>query len=176
MLTLPIATDRLVIDRLAPADAPTLAAYRSEPDVARYQSWDAPYGLERAEAFVAADVRDLAGEPGTGVNLAVRLDGRLVGDVYVTVPAVAGAAAEVGVTLSPAVQGRGLATEAVRAVVQELLRATTVDVVQAFVDARNTPSLALFERLGFRRAEVLRSEPDGHDEVRLERRRQEAAR
>lgn len=167
MLPLPIATERLVIDRLAPADAPALAAYRSEPDVARYQSWDAPYPLERAEAFIAADAKDAAGAPGTGVNLAVRLDGALVGDVYVSVPSVPGVPAEVGVTLAPAGQGRGLATEAVGAVVHSLLAATTVQVVQAYIDHRNAASLALFERLGFRRVEVLRVEPEGFEEVRL---------
>jgi RimJ/RimL family protein N-acetyltransferase len=168
MLPLPITTPRLTIDRMTPADAPALAAYRSDPEVARYQSWSAPYPLARAEAFVQADAGDVAGEPGTGVNLAVRLGGALVGDVYVSVPAVAGRPAEVGVTLAPAHQGRGFATEAVGAVVHLLIRAAMVQEVQAFVDARNAPSLALFERLGFRRVEVLRSNPDGDDEIRLE--------
>ena len=167
MLPLPLTTPRLRIDRLTPADAPALAAYRSAPEVARYQSWTAPYSLARAEAFVAADAKDVAGAPGTGVNVAVRLDGELVGDVYVSVPSVAGVPAEVGVTLAPAHQGRGIAAEAVGAVVHTLLCATMVTDVQAFIDVRNAPSLALFERLGFRRVEVCRAEPDGADEVRV---------
>ena len=92
----------------------------------------------------------------------------MVGDVYVSVTPPPGGTAEVGVTLSPDHQGRGLATEAVGAVVHLLIRAAMVDRVQAFVDARNAPSLALFERLGFRRVEVLRTAPDGDDEILLE--------
>jgi len=39
-------TDRLVIRRFRPEDAPAFAAYRSDPDVARYQSWTPPLSLK----------------------------------------------------------------------------------------------------------------------------------
>jgi RimJ/RimL family protein N-acetyltransferase len=38
-------TERLVIRRFRAEDAATLAAYRSDPAVARYQSWDIPFSL-----------------------------------------------------------------------------------------------------------------------------------
>jgi RimJ/RimL family protein N-acetyltransferase len=40
-----LLTPRLVLRRFSAADADRFAAYRSVPDVARYQSWDAPYPL-----------------------------------------------------------------------------------------------------------------------------------
>jgi RimJ/RimL family protein N-acetyltransferase len=45
-------TDRLVIRRFRAEDASTLAAYRSDPTVARYQSWDTPFTLAQAQAFI----------------------------------------------------------------------------------------------------------------------------
>jgi hypothetical protein len=45
-------TDRLVIRRFQSHDAPTLSTYRSDPTVARYQSWDSPFTLAQAQAFI----------------------------------------------------------------------------------------------------------------------------
>lgn len=155
MLTLPLVTERLLIDRLGPHDAPVVAGYRGDPSVARWQSWDAPYGIDRALALIAADAAEAAGAPGTGVNLAVRLHGALVGDVYLAVLAAVPQACEVGVTLAPAQQGRGLATEAVAAVLDAVFAAGVVTRAAAYVDTRNGPSLALFDRLGFQRDALL---------------------
>ena len=49
-----IATERLVLRRFRSSDAETLAAYRSDPDVARYQSWTPPVTLDQARAIVAS--------------------------------------------------------------------------------------------------------------------------
>jgi RimJ/RimL family protein N-acetyltransferase len=49
---LPIATERLVLRRFTPADAAGLAAYRSEPAVARYQSWATPYSVSAAQRLI----------------------------------------------------------------------------------------------------------------------------
>ena len=48
-----LTTDRLVIRRFRTADAGALAAYRSDPAVARYQSWVAPLSTEDAAELVA---------------------------------------------------------------------------------------------------------------------------
>ena len=50
---LPIATDRLVLRRFR-GDAPRFAAYRSDPDVARYQSWDRTVPAGAAERLIDA--------------------------------------------------------------------------------------------------------------------------
>ena len=50
----PLETSRLVLRRPRTADAPALAARRSEPEVARLQSWQAPYPIEAATALVEA--------------------------------------------------------------------------------------------------------------------------
>jgi RimJ/RimL family protein N-acetyltransferase len=45
-------SDRLVIRRFRAADAASLAAYRSDPATARYQSWDVPFSNAHARAFI----------------------------------------------------------------------------------------------------------------------------
>ncbi|MFF3159850.1 GNAT family N-acetyltransferase [Streptomyces sp. NPDC057910] len=47
-----IETPRLRLRRFRPDDAAALAAYRSDPDIARYQIWESPLTLAGAAAVV----------------------------------------------------------------------------------------------------------------------------
>jgi RimJ/RimL family protein N-acetyltransferase len=74
-----------------------------------------------------------------------------------------GTTGEVGFTLQPSAQGRGVAGRAVREAVKLLFAATSVARVLGITDARNKPSIRLLERLGFKfiesRGVVSRGEP-----------------
>jgi RimJ/RimL family protein N-acetyltransferase len=147
-----IATARLLLRPLRAGDVPAFAAYRSDPGVARYQSWGTPYPPAEAERFVA-EQRDVAfGRPGPWVQLAVadRVTGALHGDCAVRIPAEQPHTAEVGVTFAPAAQGRGLATEALGAVVTRLFGQHGIHRIYGEADDRNDAVHRLFERLGFR--------------------------
>ncbi|MCV2393516.1 GNAT family N-acetyltransferase [Actinotalea sp. M2MS4P-6] len=150
-----LRTPRLVIRSMTAEHARTLAAYRSEPEVARYQSWDAPFTLAQARAFVAEVAGRDPVSPGRWVQLAVEADGEHVGDLAVRVDP-DGEQARVGVTFAGAAQGRGYATEALDALVDHLFSAGLHRVV-ADCDARNTASARLLERVGMRREAEHRS-------------------
>ena len=147
-----IVTERLVLRPFSAADLPAFAAYRSAPEVARYQSWDSPYPMAEAERFLASQQGVELGAPGAWVQLAAvgRDDGRLRGDCAVRVTDDQPATAEVGVTFAPAAQGSGLATEALAAVITRLFEAYGLHRVYAEADDRNPAVHRLFERLGFR--------------------------
>jgi RimJ/RimL family protein N-acetyltransferase len=159
-----LTTERLVLRRFRVADAPVLAAYRSEPDVARFQSWRAPFTLRQAEDFVAAMAATDPGRPGW-FQYAVELtaERRLIGDVGVGLHDDR-VQADLGFTLAPDRQGRGYATEAVRAVLDRLFRVQGVQRVSAECDARNLASARLLERVGFAREGMLRSQTPGTGE------------
>ena len=63
---------------------------------------------------------------------------------------------EIGIMLSPAAQGRGLATEALAAIIEDGFDNRGARRIFADVDVDNGPSLRLFERLGFHREGLLR--------------------
>jgi RimJ/RimL family protein N-acetyltransferase len=142
MIATPVTTARLVIDLLTVDDAPSVAAYRSDPDVARYQGWTVPYAVEQAAALA-----------GSG-QLALREEGEVVGDAMVETVSGSPHAVEIGVTLAPTAQGRGLATEAVVALVDAAFASGRARAI-AYVDVRNEPSQRLFDRAGFRREGLL---------------------
>lgn len=146
MSELPVRTERLVVRRFAAGDVAAFAAYRSDPEVARYQAWDAPVPEAAARRLVAGFA---AAEEGTSgwFQYAVECDGVLIGDVGICLDGNR-LQAEVGFTIARAHQGNGYATEAVRCVLDRVF-AAGVRRVSAECDARNTASARLLERLGF---------------------------
>ena len=80
---LPIATPRLTLRSFRSADAEAFTAYRSDPDVARYQSWDAPYPRPDADRLIAEMAPRAGPVVGDWLQIAVDHDGALAGDVAV---------------------------------------------------------------------------------------------
>ena len=154
-----LLTERLVLRRFTPADAAAFAAYRSEPDIARYQSWEAPYPLERAEAFIGWLAAHHPDEPGAWYQLAIAERSApdiLVGDCGFRSRVEDPAYVDVGFTLSPPAQGRGFATEAIGELIRYLFEDRVKHKVCADCDTRNVGSWGLLERLGFQREGTLR--------------------
>jgi len=149
---------RVVVRRFRPADVAEFVAYRSRPEVARYQSWDAPYPREDGERFVRALMTCHPDTPGEWFQFAValRATGRLIGDCAAMPDADDPRQCEIGFTLAPDYQGRGYATEAVRLLAGYLFTVRGKHRITACCDARNAASAALLERLGMRREGHLR--------------------
>lgn len=159
-LAWPRRTARLVIRRATAADSATTWRFRSHPDVAHWMTAAPATAQEYALRFEAPErlVK----------TLVMELDGRVVGDLMVSVEdawaqaevadLARGVQAEIGWALDPAYQRRGLATEGV----EELLRLCFDDLglrrvfAQCFAD--NEPSWRLMERVGMRREEHTRRE------------------
>jgi aminoglycoside 6'-N-acetyltransferase len=151
---LPITTDRLVVRSFRAGDEADVFAYRSLPDVVRY----IPGGPKTPE-----QVADLVAERATAgrvdatlriCTLAVELEGRVVGDVLIHLNSLHGAddqQVEIGWVFHPDFSGRGLATEAARAIVGAAFGDLGVHRVWAQLEPRNTASARICERLGMRR-------------------------
>jgi len=174
----PLVTERLVLRRSRPEDAGTISAYRSDPDVHRYQGWD-----RTDAAGVRAEIEEMArrapGEAGGWVQLSAeeRERGGLVGDVGLSIADGEPGVIKVGYTIAPAFQGRGYATEAVGALVAYAFDTLGAGVVRAHASAENAPSIRVAEKVGMRLVE--RIEHRYGDEVwfgvRYELRRQDRA-
>ncbi len=147
-----LVTARLRLRSLQIGDLAAFVAYRREPAVARYQSWDTAYSMGDARRFLTTQEGVAFGTRGAWVQLALtdRDSGTLCGDCGVRVDADQPATAEIGVTLAPDRQGVGLALEALAAVIAELFEARRLHRVYAEADDRNDAVHRLLERLGFR--------------------------
>jgi len=149
--------------RLQPSDLAAFQAYRSVPELGRYQGWS-PLSEAQARAFLAEMNEAPLFARGEWVQLGIAESaaGRLIGDIGLFIAA-DGQSAEVGFTLEPAAQGQGIATAAVREALQLVFEATQVQQVLGITDGRNAASVRLLERVGFRHTQsrnaLFRDEP-----------------
>lgn len=148
----PVTTARLVLSPLVTSDIAAFVAYRRDPDVARWQSWEPTYAEEDARELVAGQPTAGLPDPGRWLQLGIRdrATRQLLGDVAVHCLADQPATYEIGITLAAASQGRGVATEAVGAVLQHLFTTAGAHRVVASCDSRNQPVARLLQRLGMR--------------------------
>jgi|SRR5579875_736063 len=155
-LPAPLRTERLVLRTLSPDDADALFAYRSLPEVARYVPFE-PMSRERIGERLAGHwsrSRSTVQEGGITVGFERVDTGELIGDLALMLVSAEHRGGEIGWVLHPGHGGQGYATEASRAGLG-LLFDSGLHRVVARVDARNTPSLRVCERLGMRREAVL---------------------
>jgi RimJ/RimL family protein N-acetyltransferase len=155
---LPIATERLLLRPFAADDADALHAIRSQPEVVRYL-YEGP--MSHAEAVEVARRRGgetALEEEGDKLSLAMELraTGELAGDLVLILTSVAHRQGEVGYTLHPGHQGRGLATEGARAILALGFGVFGLHRIAARLDGRNAASARVLERLGMRREAHLR--------------------
>lgn len=156
----PLTTERLVLRPATAEDAPAVFRYRRLPEVARWLT-----ALPEDEAAFTARLTE---PQNLAPTVVVELDGRVVGDLLLRVEVgwgqlevaadAARTQAEIGWAFGPEVQGRGLATEAVRRLVETCFSELGLRRVTAVCFADNAPSWRLMERIGMRREGAFRAD------------------
>lgn len=149
----PLRTDKLILRRFSIDDIESFAAYRSDPHVARYQSWDPPFTKAQAQDFIEAVAATDPDTPGKWFQFAIveASSGAHIGDLAAFVDGADPRLAKIGFTLATAAQGKGYATEAATLLLDYLFIARQKHRVAADCDTRNAPSIAVLEGLGMRR-------------------------
>ena len=146
----PIRTERLILRSMTPADVDDVYAYQSREDVCRYLL-HGPRTREELEAKVPEwGAATRLEKDDDYLQLAIELEGRVIGHSYFTIVSLENAQAEIGWTLHPDFFGRGFATEASAAVLDLAFDTLGLHRVRAELDPRNSASVALCRRLGMR--------------------------
>ena len=101
-----LRTPRLLLRRFQPGDLDAFVAYRADPEVARYQGWEAGYSRAQGEALIEWVTSVDPDTPGQWYQFAIerREAPGLIGDCAARFD---DDAVEVGFTLAPAHQGQG---------------------------------------------------------------------
>lgn len=150
-LSWPVRTPRLALRPAQPDDAEALWAYRRLPEVGRWLGWHPADHSDWRETYAAKHLD----------YLVVEHEGDIIGDLMLRVGdgwaqrevrgAAEGVQAELGWVFSPESGGRGLATEAVEALLAVCFDDLGLRRVEAGAFAANEPSWCLMERVGMRR-------------------------
>jgi RimJ/RimL family protein N-acetyltransferase len=127
-----------------------MSGYRCLPEVAKYQSWTT-FGLAEAAQLIADQQGVQPATPDSWLQLMIILadSDQAIGDLGIhflsNAPHV-----ELGVTLDPSYQHRGLACEALEGVLHYIFGCLNMRRAWATTDAENISAGRLFQRLGFR--------------------------
>jgi RimJ/RimL family protein N-acetyltransferase len=149
--TYPIRTARLTLRPMTLGDLDDVYAYQRRPDVVRWMLGAEPRTREQSRSSVIA----MAGEDalraeGDCLTLAVATPTGVIGSVELVWRSEADATAEVGYLFHPDHGGRGLATEAVTALLEWGFTEFGLHRVFGRCHARNEPSARLMARVGMR--------------------------
>jgi RimJ/RimL family protein N-acetyltransferase len=145
-----LLTKRLRIRRFHPRDIDALSAYRSDPEVARFQGWESCTRGE-AKQFIGSIAGVNPGAQGQWFQFAfaLRESDELIGDCGLRCTQRDPQHAELGFTLSRPWQLRGFAREAISAVVTYAFQTLRLHRIYAITDERNDPAQKLLRALSF---------------------------
>lgn len=134
-----LTTPRLLLRTARPEDLEAMHAVLADPHATRWWS-DPPH---RTKDQTAAWLEKMMANGPDHPDFVVEFEGRVIGKAgFYEMPAV-------GYILHPEVWGLGLASEAVRTVVDHVFATREVEILTADVDPDNARSIRLLERLGF---------------------------
>ncbi|MBL8164770.1 MAG: GNAT family N-acetyltransferase [Anaerolineae bacterium] len=156
--TFPILeTPRLLLRELLPSDAEAIFRIRGDHQVTQYNTGRPYESVEQASDLLDAisAAYDDKAEVRWGITLK-QSDGQVIGMCGYNYWQRVDQRASVGYDLARAAWGQGIMTEALRAVVWFGFERMELHRVEADAEARNTASLRVLEKVGFRREGVQR--------------------
>jgi RimJ/RimL family protein N-acetyltransferase len=127
-------------------DVEPLLAYHSLPEVARYL-----YGPPRSAQDVREMIERRMGEDRPVFAVELRETGEIVGDLGLRIVSPEHRQGEIGFIFDPRHQGRGYATEASRVLLDIGFGDLALHRIAGRLEARNTASARVLEKLGMRR-------------------------
>lgn len=162
----PIVTPRLIVRAVTPDDLQALLVVNGSDDVTRYLPYDTWRSLDNARTWYARiHTQQQAGTTRQFV-IEDREAGVIVGSCLFHRYDAGSARAELGYVLGQAWWGRGIMREALGALVAAGFGAMGLRRIEAEVDPRNGPSVAVLQALGFSEEGLLRERWVTRDEPR----------
>ncbi len=145
-----LETDRLILRNLASSDLDELFDYRNNALCAKFQRWE-DTSREFLADYIGKFGADMFGSEAEEQHYAVSLkDGILAGDLSCFFTEKDNCIT-LGITISYKHHHQGYAFEILSAAVENLREGYPAMDIVALIEKDNTPSIALFEKLGFER-------------------------
>lgn len=142
-------TQRLFLRPVEANDQHAIFAYRSDAEANKYQGW-IPKTLKDVEIFFSKLSPEF-NVPDTWFQMAVIIknNNEIIGDIGIHF--FEKEQVEIGYTIAKKHQGLGFASEAAKAVIDYLFSKLKKHRITASIDPENMASVALLEKLGFRK-------------------------
>ena len=152
----------LTLRPLSEADADDVTEACQDAETLRWLPLPRPYARANAEWFIAT-FGPTQRESGAGIVFAIESDGRLAGAIDLKHVNWASKVAEVGYWVAPWARGRGVASQATRALTEWAIPNHGFERVELFAATGNNASQRAAEKAGFAREGVARNAGYLHD-------------
>ena len=147
-----IETQRLLIKRIEINDSKKMYAYRSLPEVYKYQAWRPESTVEVSEFVQKINTTKFnVSDSWFQLGIYIKTTKQLIGDIGLHFLLPDNQQTETGFTIDPKYQRKGYGLECVRAVIGYLFSEMKKHRIVASVDPKNIASIALLEKLGMRK-------------------------
>jgi len=145
-------TARLIIRPLGLEDLNDFHAYRSDPEVARFQGYE-PMSESECAKYLTKNVQTEFGVAGKWKQFALELksEQKVIGDLGVHFREKDPKTCELGVSLNRNYQRQGFAKETMSIVLEHLFSNLKIHRVAERLDSENEDSIKLLESIGFRK-------------------------
>ncbi len=146
-----IESERLLLRPVLLSDNEQMFAYRSDAETNKYQGF-IPTKLSEVNAFIAKNPINInLSQSWFQLVIIEKASDQIIGDLGIHFIGDYNQQCELGITISRKFHGRGLATEALKAMIDYLFTTLKKHRIIGSVDPENTSSIALLQRLGFRK-------------------------
>lgn len=153
-----LETDRLLLRKMRLDDAGDLFEYASDPEVARYTTWEAHKTIEVSRTVLSHWMDLYSSSQVAPWGVEHKRDRKLIGTCGFVYWSLRSARAEIGYALSRKYWGRGYTTEAVRAVIAFGYNTMELNRIEARCDPLNVASARVLEKVGMKFEGVLRQQ------------------
>lgn len=153
-----LETERTLLRRIGPDDAPEVFIMRSDPEVMRYIPRPLAVSIDDATALIEM-VNDFI-DKNEKINWAIewKATGQLIGMIGFVNLKPDHCRAEVGYSLTKAYHRQGIMREALLRVLKHGFEEFNLHTIEAIIDAENDASGKLLESVGFRREAFFRED------------------
>lgn len=151
-----IETDRLILREVSKDDADDLLIYLSDKEVMKYMGLEPFNSVEDALDEIAWYKSIFEKETGMRWGISLKGQDKVIGSCGFLNRATQHYRAEIGYELSKEHWGKGIASEAIEAVISYGFKELNLHRIEALIEPLNLPSQKVLERKGFIREGLLR--------------------
>lgn len=151
-----IETERLILREVTLKDAEDMLTYLSDPDVVKHMGLEPYQTVEDVQSEIQWYQSIVKEGSGVRWGITLRNSGKVIGSCGFLNRASKHFRAEVGFELSKQYWGKGIASEALEAVVKFGFKHMELERIEALIEPGNTSSQKLVEKTGFVKEGLLR--------------------
>jgi len=144
-----LATERLILRQLEMQDDHEIFFLRSDERVNEYLVAPIAQNVEEARDFISKINTGIANNESPYWGITLKNENKLIGTICFWNISIEENKAEIGYTLHPELQGRGIMQEAISAVIKYGFEKMKLDLIEAVLHPGNTKSVTLLKRNAF---------------------------